>query len=101
MSIAPVVPEGLIDFNNEYNITDAIIRNESLEDDFIAALKKAGYTVTPEQADAIKNSGKTNRSKRDTTAFYYDEEALDLVAEKEHFIIERYGYAPPKLEAID
>jgi hypothetical protein len=91
--------DGIREFDKARNIAKAMIRTECLEDDFIVALEKAGYPVSAEQREAIKNSGKTNRSKRNKAAFYYDQETLDLVAERERFLIEKYGYSPPALDA--
>lgn len=93
--------EGLSEFDKNHNVAKAMIRTEFLEEDFILALEKAGYCVSTEQIEAIRNSGKTNRSKRNKAAFYYDQESLDLVAERERFLIEKYAYAPPSLDMND
>lgn len=89
---------GLFDFDKKHNIAKAMIRTESLEDDFIAVLEKAGCVVTADMLDAIEKSGKTNRSKRNKAAFYYDQETIKLVSQQEHFLIEKYGYKPPVLD---
>ena len=90
---------GIIDFDKKYNVVKAMIRTEFLEDDFIAALEMAGNSLSAEQVTSIKDSGKTNTSNRKKAAFYYDRQTVELVANREEFLIEKYGYEPPCLEA--
>ena len=86
----------LKEFDKENNIIDIIIKNENLEEDLIDAIKKIGYNLDDKTIKSIKNERKTNVSKHLDSSFYYDEETINLVAEKEKFIIDKYGYKPPK-----
>lgn len=89
--------ESVKDFDAEHNVAKAMIRMEALEDDFILALKLAGFTVSEEQNAEIKSSGKTNTSQRKTANYYYNAETCELVAKRERFIIQKYGYTAPSL----
>jgi hypothetical protein len=84
-------------FDKASNITGAMIRNESLEDDFIEALDRAGYALSEENREAIvkKQHGKTNISERKPAAYYYDAATSALVAERECYLIDKYGYKAP------
>ena len=86
--------EGLASFDAEKSIASAMIKTESLEEDFIRVLDLAGYTLSEDQVRAIrqKNDGKTNVSNRKSAAYYYDAESEELVGRKERYIIEKYGY---------
>lgn len=78
-------------------ITNFIIRNEALEEDLLEGLELAGVEVSQDQRALImegKNQ-KTNTSTRKTADFYYDEESIALIQEKESFIIRQYNYQPP------
>lgn len=93
-------PSRLADFDREHNITRGMIRNESLEDDFIRVLGEAGYSLSADQTESILNreTGKTNVSQRKPAGFYYDDETIDLVAQHEQYLVEKYHYKPPALE---
>lgn len=82
------------------NLLKGIVRNEFLEDDLVKVLGLAGYDLTQEQLDVIYagKKKKTNISKHKTVGFYYDQETIDLVREKDRFIIDKYQYSPPPLE---
>lgn len=88
----------LVSLDQECNLLDEIIRTESLESDFIRVLEHAGYSVEEEQLAIIESSPATNTSKRATVERYYDQETIDLIHEKDKFIIEKYNYQPPKLD---
>lgn len=80
-------------------ITNFVVRNEHLEEDLIEALTCANIPLSDEQRLFIlqgKNE-KTNTSSRKSMDFYYDAESIELVKNKEAFIISRYGYEPPAL----
>lgn len=91
-------PSYIDEFDQKYNITGIVIRNESLESDFIEAKKMAGYTLSDKDVASVLNKelGKTNTSERKSTAHYYDDETLSLVAEREKYIIEKYNYEAPQ-----
>lgn len=80
-------------------ITNFVVRNEHLEADLIDALTSANIPLSDEQRLFIlqgKNE-KTNTSSRKSMDFYYDAESIELVKNKEAFIISRYGYEPPAI----
>lgn len=85
------------EFDREFNITQGMIRTESLEEDLIRVLSEAGYSFSEKQLRAIRNQNdeKTNVSERKSADFYYDEETVALVAERDRYLIEKYGYVAP------
>ena len=87
----------LKEFDRTNNLLDFIIRNESLENDVIDILKKAGYELNEDKIKFIYDNAKvkTFKSKHYDISYYYDSETIDLVAKSEKFIIEKYGYKPP------
>ena len=93
-------PNNLSSIWEQHSITDHIIMNESLENDLIIGLEKAGINLTTQQKDFINNAkkNKTNMSKRKETSFYYDQESINLVKQKERFIIDKHQYCPPTLQ---
>ena len=71
-----------------------IIRNERLAEDLIKAVEDSGETLTPDQQSQIRDAPRTNTSTRKFGKdHYYDDETIALVAEREKFIIEKFGYA--------
>lgn len=89
----------LNDVWKQYGITNFVVRNEHLEADLIDALTSANIPLSDEQRLFIlqgKNE-KTNTSSRKSMDFYYDEESIALVKNKEDFIISRYGYTAPNI----
>ena len=90
--------EDLIEYDEKNNLLDYCIRMESLEEDLINALKLSGYTSLELQDRIIKSREKRrNTSRHKEAGYYYDKETIQLVAEKERFIIEKYGYVAPKI----
>jgi len=85
-------------FDQQQNMLQAVIRMEHLEDDFLAVLEQVGYPLTPEQQAAVRDSKKSNTSKHRIFSSYYDAETVQLVSDRERFIIEKYGYHPPILQ---
>ena len=75
---------------------DDFIRQERLGRDLLAAVNRAGFAVDADtfslvmDAPTINTTGWTGR-----LADYYDDELVALVAKRERFVIERFGYAPP------
>lgn len=88
-------PEELRKFDKTNNILDFTIKTESLENDFIQMLEKFGYDLDEETKNQIRGGGKTNVSKHSKASHYYDEVTINLVAETEKLIIEKYNYKPP------
>jgi hypothetical protein len=101
-SLASVDTQGaLVEFDCEQSSLDAVIRTENLNEDFIKAMQLAGYSLTEEQRMIVQNSHRTNASKRKTSlAEYYDQELLELVNQRDAFIVNKYGYKVPSLAAV-
>lgn len=74
-------------------IVDRFIRMESLEHDLSGILSEIGETVDYE----MLKEGKTNASAHRDVGYYYDEETVQLVAEKEAILIKEFSYAAPRL----
>ena len=89
--------DGLAAFDHDFNIANDMIKTESLEEDFIRIMSAAGYTLSDDEMNAIhnKDGGKTNVSERRSAAFYYDDASIELVANKDRYLIEKYNYSPP------
>ena len=82
-------------FDDRQNIVNLMIRTESLEDDLIRVLRMAGHEITEAAETRIRAAQRTNTSEHGPTREYYDKETIDLVARREAFIIQKYGYTPP------
>jgi hypothetical protein len=90
--------DALHQFDQTHNILKAVIRTENLEDDLIKILQEIGYELNQEQLHQIQKPDRTNTSSRvRDISYYYNQETLDLVAEKERLIIQKYNYAVPVL----
>lgn len=76
-------------FADKYSITQRILRMETLNEELLEVMKSAGVEVSMEQLEEI---GKTNASEHRKYNDYYDEETYRLVAERDKFIIDRFGY---------
>ena len=93
--------EDIREFDSKNNVLNDIIRNEYLEEDVIRILRKAGYELSDARLEKIYASQRINSSSRfRDIGSYYDEETVELVRQKEYFIIQKYGYTPPKLSSI-
>ncbi len=80
------------------SVLDATIRTDRLEEDLAAALRKAGYELTAQQAARIATAERTNSSGRSRALEdYYDAETAELVAAREALIVRKHGYRPPRL----
>lgn len=73
-------------------IASRYIRMERLEEDLRQLLVDVGVT-NPRLPTA-----KTNSSSHNSTAFYYDDETIELVRRNEKFLIDLFGYLPPTTE---
>lgn len=91
-------PSKLDDIWRRHSIMDFIIRNEHLEDELIEALTRANIPLSAEQRQFIQHGKeqKTNTSSRKDTSFYYDDDCVQLVQDREAFIISQYDYRPPE-----
>lgn len=90
--------QGIKEVWERKQLTSYVIRNESLEDGLLAALDYADCFITDEHRYAIlaARDQRTNASKRLPVEYYYDQESLALVHNKERFIVENFSYLPPK-----
>jgi hypothetical protein len=85
--------EGLRAFETGNSFVQHVIRQDSLTEDLVKALDRSGIPLSDEQRKMIydtKASGRPSRIER-----FYDEASVDLVARREKFIIERFGYQRP------
>jgi hypothetical protein len=84
-------------YDNSNNLINMIIRNESLEDDFLEVLRNTNHPIDKDALNKLKNSPpkKINYSTHKKTSFYYDDETINLVREKEKFLIDKYNYEFP------
>jgi hypothetical protein len=90
------IMDELIKFEQNNNYIDYFIHNENLEHDFFAALNFAGITLTDEKINRVNSMSKTNTSsKKHPAAYYYDTETIKLVRDREHLIINKFGYKSP------
>ena len=93
----PATYEALRAFDAEQNALDFVIRTENLEADLVEALARAGYELDAEQTARILDSRghKTNTSEHRESEYYYDDETVELVRERERLIVEKHGYPGP------
>jgi hypothetical protein len=90
--------EDLIAFEKQNCYIDYFIRNEQLEEDLIMALDSCGHEVSVQEINRIESAGKSNTSSRKhEAAYYYDNDAMQLVYEREKLIIDKFDYLPPDL----
>jgi hypothetical protein len=91
--------EDIKQFDLQNNVLDDIIYNENLEQDLRRVLANVGITIPKEKEEQLFSSkSKTNSSSRKRNlSFYYNNETIELIKEKEKFIIEKYNYEPPEL----
>lgn len=85
-------PAGLAAFFAAHSVLDRMIRTETIAADIFAVLQDIG--VTDMTRDRLEALGRTNSSKRDAFASYYDTATMDLVARRDSFVIDHFGYAP-------
>jgi hypothetical protein len=76
-----------------------IIRNEHLETDLILSLENGGVELTEEQRTWIcaGKTQKTNTSAREGVEYYYDQDSIELIKDRESLIIEMHDYKPPQI----
>jgi len=90
--------EKIEEFDRAQNVLHHMVRQESLEADLLAGLRKAGIEVSAEQEAELFTIPRSNSSSRGRDLRqYYDQESLDLVRDHERLIIGKYGYVPPVL----
>ena len=85
--------EALRAYDKEHCFIDYFIRNESLSDDLIKAIEGCGITLDDGKRQVIRDAKKTNVSSRPHgPEHYYDDASVQLVARREKFMIEKFGY---------
>lgn len=90
--------QSLKKFEAENCYINHFIKTENLESDLLRALNQCRVSLEEAHIQKILRSGKTNTSSRKKkAAYYYDRETLELVKEKENFIIEKFQYEAPIL----
>lgn len=89
----------LTDFDSANNICSSMIRTDRLVEDFIAALDAAGSPLDSGQQQQLRDndSERTNSSKRKDVGHYYDQRSIDLVAQRDAYLIDKYDFQPPAL----
>ena len=83
--------------DRDRNVVDRVVHVENLEADLIDSLRAAGHEVPPETESKILAAAHkpAHKSSHGDAAGYYDQETSELIATRERFIIEKYGYASP------
>ncbi|OKH15164.1 sulfotransferase family 2 domain-containing protein [[Limnothrix rosea] IAM M-220] len=78
---------------------DYFIKNESLEADLAIALQNCGlFTDELSLVEKLKSFGRTNTSPRKKDyLYYYDQNSINLITQREKLIIEKFNYQPPKI----
>lgn len=89
--------EGLRSFEREHLMLDHVIRQDSLTEDLVQALGQAGFELGDEPRKMIYDAKPAGRSSGLGIDRFYDAASLDLVARREKFIIERFGYQRPHI----
>ena len=91
--------ESLRAFDASANYLDHVIRTEHLEQDLLMVLERLQFPVSDEQRSQILGGGRSNpsRGKRSRWQDYYDQASIELVAQRDRFITERFDYTAPKL----
>jgi hypothetical protein len=79
----------LVAFADAHTVTRRILRMEALNEELLDLLRSLGKKLAMRDLEAI---GKTNASSHRKYDTYYDDETYRLVAERDRFLIERYGY---------
>ena len=75
-----------------------IIRQDALSEDLVKALDRSGVALTDEQRKKIYDAKPTNKSSRPHGfEHYYDAASVELVARREKFIVDKFGYQRPKV----
>lgn len=89
--------DGIREFDSKHGVLSGVVRTEHLAGDLLACLLEAGYELDEAARAALmaRATHKTNASSHRATRDYYDDETLELVAQKESFIVEKHMYAPP------
>jgi len=75
-------------------VVKRFIRQEHIENDLLDIIENFDVQLKEEYFSGKK----TNSSSHKKASFYYDEETLDLVAQKDRLIIEKFSYERPVID---
>jgi len=93
-------PEAMDAFFRDNIRHDFVIHVENLEEDLIDVLDRLGVELNDENRHAIRSAKPVNTSSRKRSlGYYYDDSSLRLVADREAFFIERFGYKAPEISS--
>lgn len=88
--------QSLEEFERKNGYIDYFIRCENLESDFFDVIEKNHITLVQKQRDHILTMAKTNTTKRKRSLeYYYDDKLIEMVKDKEQYIIDKFGYNVP------
>ncbi|HEV8689270.1 MAG TPA: hypothetical protein VGQ91_03160 [Ideonella sp.] len=88
--------EGLRAFEAQHLVAKHIIRQDSLTEDLVQALERSGVALSDAQRKMIYDAKPTGKAARSLgIERFYDEASVELVARREKFIVERFGYQRP------
>lgn len=90
-----VTQEGLRAFEAEHLAARHVIRQDSLTEDLVQALEQAGVSLDDVQRKQIYDARPASKVRALDVERFYDGASADLVARREKFIIERFGYQRP------
>lgn len=83
--------------DRQYCYINDFVRQENLANSLIEALNKVRPLSNQEEL-LIQNSQKTNISSRALTLYdHYDQYSIDLIANRDKLLIEKFNYQPPEL----
>lgn len=89
--------EALRNYDKQNCFIDYFVRNASLAEDLIKAIEGCGIELDDEKKKIIREAKRTNVSSRPHgPEHYYDDASTQLVARREKFIIEKFGYKSAK-----
>ena len=93
--------DDLLHFERNNCFISKWIRIESLERDFMDMANSSGERLADDFEQLILSQKKINTSsKSHPTAFYYNEESIQAVKEKEAVIIEKFDYTFPRANDV-
>lgn len=68
------------------------IRMETMRQELLQFLRSVGVSVTDAMEQAVLHSKKKNVTKHQPYVDYYDEDLAQTIAERDHHVIEQFGY---------
>lgn len=95
MPATVVTQEGLRAFEAEHLAAKHVIRQDSLTEDLVQALEQAGVALDDTKRKQIYDARPAGKVRALDVGRFYDAASADLVARREKFIIERFGYQRP------